>query len=272
MNEQKAPAGIEWTRIRNPDGTFRRGFTWNVFTGCLHDCEWDIAGERAECYAKTLAGRWNGRGYPNGFAATYYHPERLDLPKKYSEGAGIFPDSQSDLFGQWILKDWRLQFEGVLQTMRDTPQHIYQTLTKNTTGYRQVDGLPKNLWLGISSPPDHFVGTNLSDKGKRNYLHSAFETLGQKAADGYVTWMSFEPLSQNWAEFVEANPGALKWAVIGAASNGSTLYPPEEGHVRALIEVLDAQGVAVFFKGNMRSLPWARDHWRDDFPAFEVVA
>ena len=55
MNEQKAPMGIEWTRIPNSDGTIRRGFTWNPIAGCLHDCQWNIAGQRAECYAKTIA-------------------------------------------------------------------------------------------------------------------------------------------------------------------------------------------------------------------------
>jgi hypothetical protein len=71
------------------------------------------------------------------------------------------------------------------------------------------------------------------------------------------------------SRIVAQYPNALRWAVIGAASNGRALYPPEEAHVRALIEVLDSQGVTVFFKGNMRSLPWARDHWREDFPAVE---
>lgn len=47
MNEQRAnsKSSIEWTRIRNADGSIRRGYTWNPVAGCLHDCEWDIAGQ-----------------------------------------------------------------------------------------------------------------------------------------------------------------------------------------------------------------------------------
>lgn len=78
--------------------------------------------------------------------------------------------------------------------------------------------------------------------------------------------MSFEPLSQNWSSIVAEYRDSLRWAVIGAASNGRTYYPPEEAHVRALIEVLDDHNVPVFFKGNLRPLPWAVANWRDDFP------
>lgn len=271
MNEQKAPGGIEWTRVKNPDGSFRRGFTWNVVAGCLHDCEWNMpGGDRAECYAKTVAEKFTA-AYPDGFAHYYWHPKRLVEPSRQKEPCGIFPDSMSDLFGNWVKPE---HLSKVLRVMRETPQHIYQSLTKNTIGYRTaLDILPTNLWPGISSPPDHMFGHEMSDKQKEAYLHAALKTLsGLHWGFDFITWMSFEPLSQDWSKIVAAYPNALKWAVIGAASNGSTYYPPEEAHVRALIEVLDDQGVKVFFKGNMRSLPWAREHWREEFPPLTDAA
>ena len=271
MNEQKAPAGIEWTRVRNPDGTVRRGFTWNVMTGCLHDCEWTIDGQWTECYAKTLAERM-GRGYPQGFASYYFHPDRLYLPLKQKEPAGIFPDSQSDMFGHWVLSDHRDDLELALEVIRIADWHIFQPLTKNTRAYRRVENLPRNLWLGISSPPDHFMGKDLNDTQKEAFLRVALETLSLKAAEGYVTWMSFEPLSRDWAHVVAEYPGALKWAVVGAASLGKRYYAPVESHVRNLLDVLDSQNIPTFFKGNMRSLAWARDNWREAFPVTQPLA
>lgn len=265
MNEQKAPGMIEWTRIRNADGTTRRGYTWNPIAGCKHDCEWVMPnGQRAECYAKTVAEKFQ-QHYPQGFAHDYWHPQRLDEPKRVAEGAGIFNDSMADLWGAWVPQDHR---EQVLQVMRETPQHIYQCLTKNAPGYRRYEGeLPRNMWAGVSSPPDHMLGQDLNDTQKERYLHKALEVLWGLADKHYITWMSFEPLSQDWSKLVEPYLGALAWAVIGAASNGRKEYPPDEAHVRRLIEVLDDQGVAVFFKGNLRSLKWAADNWREDFPA-----
>lgn len=261
LNEQKAPMGIEWTRIRNADGTIRRGFTWNPIAGCLHDCEWNIGGKRAECYAKTVAEKFTA-AYPDGFAAYYWHPKRLNEPLKMTEGVGIFPDSMSDLFGNWVKVEHLYQ---VLSVMHKTPQHIYQTLTKNTVGYNAVNRLPLNMWPGISSPPDHMFKQELSDKQKEAYLHRALKTLSGLSERGYTTWMSFEPLSQDWSHIVAQYPGALRWAVIGAASNGRTYYPPEEKHVRNLLDVLDTQSTKVFFKGNLKSLEWARNNWREDF-------
>lgn len=264
MNEQKAPGMIEWTRIRNADGSVRRGYTWNVVAGCLHDCEWVMpSGERAECYAKTVAEKFK-QHYPQGFAHDYWHPERLNEPSKILEPAGIFPDSMADLMGNWVEAGHR---EAIFDVMRATPQHIYQCLTKNAPGYtRKGMSLPPNMWAGVSSPPDHMLGADLNDNQKARYLHRALDVLKWLADDGHTTWMSFEPLSQDWAGVVAEYPGALQWAVIGAASNGRKEYPPEEAHVRKLIDVLDAQGTAVFFKGNLRSLKWAADNWREDFP------
>ncbi len=262
MNVQKAPMGIEWTRIREPNGHVRRGYTWNPIAGCFHDCKWNIGGQEAECYAKTIAEKFTV-AYPDGFEAYYWHERRLYEPLKEIEPAGIFPDSMSDLFGHWVRED---HLNCVLDVMRQANWHVFQTLTKNTVGYNRIDTLPLNMWPGISSPPDHMLGKDLTDRQKKAYLHKALRTLQELSKKGYVTWMSFEPLSRDWADVVAQYPGALRWAVIGAASNGRTYYPPEEQHVVNLLEVLDSENVPVFYKGNMKSLPYAKENWRVEFP------
>lgn len=46
MNEQKAPKGIEWTRVNG-----RRGYTWNPTAGCLR-----TSGQGVPCpYGNKLA-------------------------------------------------------------------------------------------------------------------------------------------------------------------------------------------------------------------------
>lgn len=57
----------------------------------------------------------------------------------------------------------------------------------------------------------------------------------------------------------------IQWVVIGAASNGRTLYPPETEWVQNVVDLMDRTGTPVFF-GNLRSVAWARDHWRAEFP------
>jgi protein gp37 len=258
-NGQKVNRKIEWT-----------DYTWNVLVGCLHDCRWTMAGgKEAGCYAKKIVeGRWLKDRYPEGFEKSYFHPERLDEPIRLKTPAKIFPDSVSDLMGAWVQEEHR---QAIFDVMERTPQHIYQALTKNAPGYAKYpNSLPKNMWVGVSSPPDHMLGQDLSDAQKLRYLNRALRVLTDVAVyGGNVTWMSFEPLSQDWASVVKGYPNALKWAVIGAASDGRRYFPPEEKHVRALIEVLDDQGCKIFFKGNLRSLPWAAQNWREEYPTTE---
>jgi hypothetical protein len=83
-----------------------------------------------------------------------------------------------------------------------------------------------------------------------------------------VTWCSFEPVSWDVADVVAAHPGALTWAVIGAATNGPRVYDPDPAHIQRLLDVLDAQQVPVFFKGNLRSMAIASP-WREFFPSYE---
>ena len=78
-----------------------------------------------------------------------------------------------------------------------------------------------------------------------------------------IRWMSFEPLSWDVSTIVARHPGALQWAITGAASNGAKTYQPSEEHVYRLLDVLDRQGVPVFFKGNLEV---GCDPWREDYP------
>ena len=253
MNKQKAPKGIEWTRVYDRDG-----YTWNPVGGCHHGCQWQMPdGTIAECYAKTVSEKFGI--HEQGFEHHYFYPERLREPVKLKKGAGIFLDSMSDLMGHWVADS---EIQQVLDVCHDTPQHIYFLLTKNAIRLKKFK-FPDNVWIGASSPPDFYKGEKLSQLQKDQMLKVTLDALGQTNAT--VKWMSFEPLSTDYSEIVKEHP-VLNWAVIGAASQGRKYIPPNRDDFQSLMAVLKGQHVPVFFKGNMESLPDAKNNWLVEFP------
>lgn len=262
---QKQNPGIEWTRVHG-----RPGYTWNVVTGCYHNCQWVMPdGAVAECYAKTIAERVAGKFYPEGFAHHYFHPKRLEEPLKLKTPAGIFLDSMSDLMGKWVPSD---EIKQVLDVCGRAHWHKFFLLTKNPIRLLSFE-FPPNVWVGVSSPPDYLWGTadkphRLERDKQENMLRNSLDVLRVMGKDyrAAIRWMSFEPLSWDVSQIVAEYPTALDWAVIGAASNGRQLFPPDDEHLVNLNLVLDDQGVPIFYKGNMRSSPIASANWRENSP------
>lgn len=258
MNKQKKydrdgnlkSRGIEWT-----------DYTWNPVAGCHHGCEWQMPdGSVASCYADDVATGIASAAYPHGFDHHYYHPTKLADPQRVKSPARIFTGSMADVFGHWVPEQ---HIEDVLLAVHSAPRHTFQLLTKNAVRTKKFD-MPPNAWVGASSPPDFMWGRRLSRHQQNKMLSRTLTSLQQVSVP--VRWMSFEPLSWDVSHIVRAYPGVLQWAVIGAASNGRKTYAPNERHVVRLVAELDAQGIPVFFKGNLESLPWASKHWREEFP------
>jgi len=127
---------IEWTQ-----------FTWNPATGCTK-----ISPGCKHCYAETMAERLQtigAPGYENGFKLTL-HPERIDQPLKRKKPALYFVSSMSDMFHEGIPFEY---IDRVFETIRATPQHTYQILTKRPERmeqYFQTCTVPTNAWLGAT--------------------------------------------------------------------------------------------------------------------------
>lgn len=262
MNKQQKSVtkrGIEWT-----------DFTWNVIGGCKHRCRWEMPdGSVAICYAEEVANALRSdKFYPQGFENHYYHPDRLTEPLKVKTPAKIFLDSMSDLMGHWVPDE---QIEAVLDIARKAHWHTFQLLTKNTPRLKHFD-FPDNVWVGVSAPPSSMFGSPLSLKQQRAMVYRQLDILNEVKAK--VRWMSIEPMAfdiasvfTEWLDVRQNGCGAiflpLEWAVIGAASNGSTYYQPDPSHVSSLLSLLTTP---VFFKGNMKANP-AATPWREEFPA-----
>jgi len=252
MNKQSngnGKRGIEWT-----------DYTWNPVRGCQHGCRWTMPdGTIAECYAETVAERVAQRAYPEGFEHHYWNPQLLDGPLKINKPSRIFLDSMSDLMGYWVPKE---QVEQVFETCRAAPWHTFQMLTKNAPRLKQFD-IPPNVWVGVSAPPSIMFGKPLSPAQQGRMLETMLRVL--QDIDVPVRWMSIEPLSFNIAPFLVGSN--LQWAVIGAATNGPKAYQPKREWVENVLDVLDVQGTAVFFKGNLEWEPW-----REEFPITKAIS
>jgi protein gp37 len=261
FNPRTKGRGIEWCdETRNATG------------GCLHDCKWEMPdGSVAVCYAKELAESGVAKAaYPQGFEHHYWREHALKDLKKGKEPLLIFPDSMSDMFAHYVPTE---QVDLILDAMRAAPHHTYQSLTKAPPQLlKYADRLPSNLWVGVSSPPDWFLGKRLTQKQQEAMLARSLDVLHEvKRLTGCIVWMSAEPVSWDLTRVIQRHP--LDWIVIGAASSGPKYFQPDHVHIRNLLEVMDATNTPVFYKGNIRKLFTGRDlgtadlnRWREDFP------
>lgn len=256
-----------------------RGIEWcdetrNATGGCLHDCQWEMPdGTVATCYAKDLAESGQVKKfYPHGFEHHYWRPEGLKGLTAGSEPLLIFCDSMSDMFAANVPEEHVL---AILEAMGKAPHHAYQSLTKAAPQLlKYADKLPPNLWVGVSSPPDWFMGKRLSQQQQEAMLWKSLAVLADvKRRTGNLVWMSAEPVSWDLTSVI-GREHPLDWIVIGAASHGRRYFQPQPEHIRRLLTVMDSTSTPVFFKGNIGELFELNDlgtaelnRWREDFPS-----
>lgn len=259
-------------------GGNRRGIEWcdetrNATGGCVHECQWEMPdGTLAICYAKELAESGLVKQfYPHGFEHHYWRPEMLKPLTRGSEPLLIFCDSMSDLFAANVPAE---HVHAILAAMGKAPHHVYMSLTKAAPQLlKYIDRLPPNLWVGVSSPPDWFMGKRLNQRQQSAMLARSMEVLAEvRDRTGNLVWLSAEPVSWDMADVLGASH-PLDWTVIGAASSGPRYFQPDAEIIKRLLVVLDATGTPVFYKGNIRPLFERNDlgtpelnRWREDFP------
>ena len=159
-----ATTSIEWTDK-----------TWNPITGCTK-----ISDGCIHCYANVMANRLQGMNNPKynrGFKLTL-HPNDLLEPTKWRKPSMVFVCSMSDLFH----KDVPFEFiDRIFDVIRNTPQHIYQILTKRAERmnlYFNERTIPSNAWVGVTVE-------NMQTKCRMDYIRNL---------DAKVKFISCEPL------------------------------------------------------------------------------
>lgn len=262
--------------------------TWNPTTGCDR-----VSPGCANCYAMSLAPRLKAMGAPAyqndgdpktsgpGFKLTL-HPDRLDIPLRWTRPRRIFVDSMSDLFHPDVPDEF---IHRVFAVMAMAPQHSFQVLTKRpermrallgagprTSGPVTMDGfqwdvlmaaqaiinelhlkvpmmvtiewpLP-NVWLGTSVENQHWADIRIP------------ELLATPAA---VRFLSCEPLlgpvefsnvthRADWKGVV-GRPAleGIHWVIVGGES-GKGYRAVDPDWVRSLRDQCVAAGVPYFLK------------------------
>ena len=205
---------IEWTER-----------TWNPVTGCAkysNGCK--------HCYAEVMTRRLYAMGnpkYQNGFLTTI-HQNDLREPLRWKKPAMIFVCSMSDLFH----KDVPFEFiDQVFQTIRDTPYHTYQILTKRAERmkeYFQTRFIPLNAWLGVT----------VED------VKSKYRIDCIRALQAPIKFISCEPLLEDLGEL---DLMGINWVIVGGES-GVQARPMQEKWVLNIQAQVDKQHIPFFFK------------------------
>lgn len=206
---------IEWTK-----------HTWNPAVGCSK-----ISPGCAHCYAEVMARRLKAmgvKGYENGFRLTLL-PDRLQEPIRRKHPTVYFVNSMSDMFHEEIPDGYLLQ---VLAVMRQSPQHIFQILTKRAD--RMAD------FFGAHPPPDNvWIGVTVENRAQGL---PRLDTLRQIPAA--IRFISAEPLLE---DLIGMDLTGIHWVIVGGES-GPQARPMKREWVLNVKRLCDEDGTAFFFK------------------------
>jgi len=199
--------------------------TWNPITGCTKK-----SAGCAHCYAEVMARRLQAmrlEKYRNGFELTL-HEEALTEPLQWKKQHNIFVCSMSDIFHEKVPFEF---VDRIMKTIRQTPQHRYQILTKRSermVEYFKTRHIPQNVWLGVT------VECQTSK--------SRIDDL--RGLDATVKFLSCEPLIEDLGEL---NLDGIDWIIVGGES-GPLARPMKLEWVVNIKSQVEQQGAAFFFK------------------------
>lgn len=199
--------------------------TWNPITGCTKK-----SAGCAHCYAEVMAQRLKAMGlakYSNGFELTL-HENNLEEPLSWKKAHNIFVCSMSDIFHENVPFEF---VDRIMDTIKRTPQHRYQILTKRSERMReyfQTREVPLNVWLGVTVEC-------ASSKVRIDHLRDL---------DATVKFLSCEPLIEDLGEL---DLTGIDWVIVGGES-GSKARPMQLAWVINIKQQVEQQGAAFFFK------------------------
>ena len=210
-----ATSTIEWTDM-----------TWNPTTGCTK-----VSAGCKFCYAEIMTRRLKGMGqekYKDGFKVVKTHPDSLAVPYTWKTSKVVFVNSMSDLFHEKVPLSF---IKDVFAVMNDTPQHVYQVLTKRAERLAEVHTELKwthNIWMGVSVEDERVV--------------QRIDLLRNTKAR--VKFLSLEPLI---GPLEGLNLKKIDWVIVGGES-GFRPRPMHPDWVLSIQEQCAKADVAFFFK------------------------
>ncbi|MDE7089523.1 MAG: phage Gp37/Gp68 family protein [Prevotella sp.] len=199
--------------------------TWNPITGCTKK-----SAGCAHCYAEVMAQRLKAMRldkYRNGFELTL-HENNLDEPLSWKKAHNIFVCSMSDIFHENVPFEF---VDRIMDTIKKTPQHRYQILTKRSermNEYFQTRKVPQNVWLGVT----------VECKSSKKRIDDL------RDLNAVVKFLSCEPLIE---DLEELDLEGIDWIIVGGES-GSKARPMKSEWVMNIRQQVERQGAAFFFK------------------------
>jgi protein gp37 len=219
-------SAIEWTDA-----------TWNPVTGCTK-----ISPGCKFCYAERLTERF-GR---QPFTEIRLHPERLSLPLRWRGSRRIFVNSMSDLFHEKVPPAFISQ---VFDMMAETPQHVFQVLTKRPERllewYRSriwPDPIPAHVWVGVSVESADYLWR----VDRLREVNVAVRFISAEPLLGPLTGLDLEGIA--WVITGGESGGPPDRALVESTARGLSVKPQGVRWVREIRDLSRAQGVAFFHK------------------------
>lgn len=209
-----AQSNIEWTEL-----------TWNPVTGCSK-----ISPGCKFCYAEVMSRRLKAMGvekYKDGFNIKL-HPNELNTPFTWKKSKIVFVNSMSDLFHPDIPVDF---IKAVFAVMNNTPQHIYQVLTKRSDRLLELSSelnWTPNIWMGVSVENEKYTN-RIAD-------------LSQTGAT--TKFLSIEPLI---GPVKTLNLTNINWVIVGGES-GHKARPVKKAWIEFIRLECEKNKIAFFFK------------------------
>ena len=245
-----AKTNIEWaTHSLNPI----RGCT-RVSEGCRN------------CYAERQAIRQAGKGgaYEGTVRSTKNGPrwtgqlrfaeDQLLKLQHWRKPRRIFLGSMSDLFHEEVRTEWLIK---IFNEIEIHGQHTYIVLTKRPKSMYRFLRLwgpreaPRRSWdswpefIPSSRPLSHvWFGVSVENEATAS---ERLPFLRMLSAQGYTTWVSYEPALRpvNWSQHLA--PMEINWLVCGGES-GPGARPMHPDWARAARDFCARWGVPYFFK------------------------
>ncbi|WP_342644689.1 phage Gp37/Gp68 family protein [Mucilaginibacter sp. CSA2-8R] len=209
-----AQSSIEWTEL-----------TWNPVTGCNK-----ISPGCKFCYAEVMSKRLRAMGiekYSDGFNIRV-HPNALNIPFTWKRPKVVFVNSMSDLFHP----DVPLEFiKSVFAVMNQTPNHVYQVLTKRSERLFELSPLlnwTPNIWMGVSVESQEYT----------------YRIRDLQATGANVKFLSIEPLI---GPIDSLELFGIDWVIVGGES-GAKARPIKKNWINYIKEVCNSNQVPFFFK------------------------
>lgn len=207
-------SSIEWTEL-----------TWNPVTGCNK-----ISPGCKFCYAETMTKRLMAMGlekYAAGFQVRV-HAGALNTPFSWKKPKVVFVNSMSDLFHPEVPGDF---IKAVFAVMNQTPQHIYQILTKRSKRLLEVATeleWTANIWMGVSVENEEYT----------------YRIPDLAATPAKTKFISIEPLIGPVTTLPLKN---IDWVIVGGES-GHRARPVRKEWIEFIKDKCERSNTAFFFK------------------------